>query len=165
MTSRPRQRGLLSGGGWGRRTPRLAVPLPLGLRCPAELRLSKPRSQEIVKRYSILISRALKSVKKTVRENYQEHANEVKSSADTREVFMPAPRRTGIAGSQQGACRWSGARRDPGLGHPAGFAPLPLDIATLSLGFFFFFFFFLTSLELNDISSSEGAAGRLEIVQ
>lgn len=47
---------------------------------------------------------------------------------------------------------------------PAGFAPLPLDIATLSLGFFFFFFFF-ASLELNDISSSAGAAGRLEIVQ
>lgn len=100
-------------------------------------------SQEIVKRYSILISRALKSVKKTVRENYQEHANEVKSSADTREVFMPAPRRTGIAGSQQGACRWSGARRDPGLCRPAGTAPLPLDIATLSLGFFFFFSVFL----------------------
>lgn len=117
--------------------------------------LSKPQSQEIVKRYSILISRALKSVKKTVRENYQEHANEVKSSADTREEFMPAPRRPGSAGSQQGARRWSG---DPGL--PSLPSP-PFGYCNAFLGIFFPFFFLSASLELNDISSSAGAAGRL----
>lgn len=71
---------------------------------------------------------------------------------------MPAPRRR-IPGARR---RWSGAGGDPRLARPDTFAPLPLDIATLSLGFFFFFF---ASLELNDISSSAGAAGRPEIVQ
>lgn len=90
MTCRPQQHKLLLDGGWGWGLCSCSC-------CPTGFPLAKPESQEIVKPYSILISRALKSVKKTVRENYQEHANEVKSSADTREVFMPAPRRTGIA--------------------------------------------------------------------
>lgn len=68
---------------------------------------------------------------------------------------MPAPRRPGSAGSQQGARRWSG---DPGL--PLLPSP-PFGYCNAFLGIFFPFFFLSASLELNDISSSAGAAGRL----
>lgn len=45
---------------------------------------------------------------------------------------MPAPRRK----IPEARRRWSGAGGDPRLARPDAFAPLPLDIATLSLGFF-----------------------------
>lgn len=163
MTCKPQQHELLVDGGWGRCTPGLALLLPVGFCRPVELRLSEPQRQEIVKCYSILISRALKSVKKTVRENYQEHANEVKSSADTREVFMPAPCRTGYRWIPTRHVQVEWGSQGPGA-RPFPLASLP-SLWILQRFPWDFFFFFFASLELNDISSSAGAAGRLEIVQ
>lgn len=99
--------------------------------------LPKPRRQEIVNHSRILISRALKSVKKTVGENSQEHANEVKSSAHTRGVSMPAPRRRIPAARR----RWSGTR---GSAVPAPSLPSLWILPRFPWDFFIFLIFFFS---------------------